>query len=531
MQPVFFQISELDFLGQWANTPYQKNNRQQKNASERIKENLWIPTKYWVEELVKRIPGITIKGKADWKESAGKSKYVFKHYTWYRIYLNEYFHPDLFFTLGVDGLQKCLFIKIDFQRHRSKTLTSIQKEYLAKKINEHIEGPFWTSVPASIFSSGNWEALLQFSEKFINDHRILYAEIFTRLTELSIEKRIARLTWNKNGWILPSGKEGKSDDKNSHEFRFGYGHEEWIFDISKVINGYHYAFLEPIQKEQDAFMNKTYHVWLYTIDGESKARYFVGELKNCEAINKEHAEEIKAIYIKNGWLKEMENQIIDANANAKGFSNYKGLDIFNIRFKPSNYTVNDYDIKLPQGHGIYIQSRYVFAHFKPEYNNFLKTNDFVFQESTKENDTNNGLQSKTYTRPPKPVQITYLHDKICKTLTNHLKKKYGNNNVTPEHLAGYGSNRIDIVVRNGKKFIFFEIKTYASVRTSIREAVGQILEYSCWPDKLKAHELVIITQPHSDISEVKTYIRHISQTFHIPLSYQTYDWKSDLLSE
>ena len=30
-----------------------------------------------------------------------------------------------------------------------------------------------------------------------------------------IEKRIARLTWNDNGWVKPSGLEGKSDDKKT----------------------------------------------------------------------------------------------------------------------------------------------------------------------------------------------------------------------------------------------------------------------------------------------------------------------------
>jgi hypothetical protein len=51
------------------------------------------------------------------------------------------------------------------------------------------------------------------------------------------ETRIARICWNTNGWIKPSGKKGKSKS-HSHEYIYGFGHEEWNFDTEKIINGY-----------------------------------------------------------------------------------------------------------------------------------------------------------------------------------------------------------------------------------------------------------------------------------------------------
>jgi hypothetical protein len=183
----------------------------------------------------------------------------------------------------------------------------------------------------------------------------------------SIERRIARLVFNTNGWVMPSGPYGKSSNKDLHEANYGYGHEEWLFDTSKLIDGYHYGFLEPIRKHQDTYKNNTYHVWLYTIDGTNKKRYWVGEINNIEVLSKDNCEAIKQAYKKNGWLKEMEEQIVASGANNRGFSDWQGVDLFNVRFMPENLKANDPYIELPENHPIVEQSRYTFAHFKNEF--------------------------------------------------------------------------------------------------------------------------------------------------------------------
>ena len=203
----------------------------------------------------------------------------------------------------------------------------------------------------------------------------------------AIEKRISRLAFNSNGWIMPSGRYGKSNNKASHEAQYGYGHEEWLFDISKLIDGYHYGFLEPIRKQQDAYKNRTFDVWLYTIDGASKKRYWVGEIKDIEVLDYNEAESVKKIYKNKGWLKTMENQILDCGANSEGFSGWKGVDLFNIKFKPKDILVNDPYYEIPVNHPIIGMTRYNFTHFKEEFdlsNSFKGKQEFIF------NSKNNG---------------------------------------------------------------------------------------------------------------------------------------------
>lgn len=531
MKPIFFQKTAIDFLNTWANTPYTKTNSLHKTAFGRIKSELWVPTRFWADEIAKRQPNIQVKGKADWKESAGHSRFRFKHYTWFRLYLNEYYHPDIFFTIGVDGIGKCLFIKIDFQRERPKTLNEEQKKYLKELMRENSEGPYWTSIPSKILTGGDWNTLINFSVNFINTQTTLFGSILRQVNALAVEKRIARLTWNTNGWLSPSGYDGKSHDPESHEFNYGYGHEEWLFDITKLINGYHYGFLEPVRKQQQAYQNKVYDVWLYTIDGQSKKRFFAGEIKHCEVITHSEALKIQNEYKNRGWLKEMEKQIKLCDGESVGFSNYKGVDLFNIRFKPENLKVEEL-IELPVGHEAYKQSRYAFASYTQQFEvETYSPSPFEFKETGDLPEDNKATLTRTYRREPKPVQISYLHEKISSGLTRHLKQKYGKSNVTREHPSGYGANRIDIVVRHKGKIIFYEIKTYHSPRVSIREALGQIIEYCCWQTAFRADELVIVTQPHTNIAQICTYINHLKSEFRIPISFVTYDYKNNLLTE
>lgn len=349
------------------------------------------------------------------------------------------------------------------------------------------------------------------------------------------EKRIARLCWNDNGWIMPSGKYGKSKHIGSHEAKYGYGHEEWLFDTGKLIGGYHYGFLEPVRQQQDAFTGNTYDVGLFTIDERTKKRYWIGGITNAEVLNENDANKIKREYIKRKWLTEMEMQIKASGANPKGFSDWKGVDLFNIRFLPADLKLNDRYQEIPKDNPIIEQSRYTFAYLRDEFKFSISEgpDNFTFghRDSVVEKSENGRPEIKTYIREPKAVEIVYLHKEISRRLTEELEKKYGKGNVSPENLAGYGANRIDIVVKDIDDFIFFEIKTYPTLKSSIREAIGQLMEYSLWPDQLKAKRLIVITQPHPDFEKAKTYFKHIRDTYNLPLYYQSYDIEKNILSE
>jgi hypothetical protein len=111
-----------------------------------------------------------------------------------------------------------------------------------------------------------------------------------------------------------------------------------------------------------------------------------------------------------------------------------------------------------------------------------------------------------------------------------LRNKYGNENVTSEH-PDFAGGRIDIVVNNNNEYIFYEIKTYTSLKASIREAIGQLMEYALWPNGKRAKELIVVTQMQCDIEDAKVYFAHLRDMYGLSLYYQWYDFEKRILSE
>jgi len=71
----------------------------------------------------------------------------------------------------------------------------------------------------------------------------------------------------------------------------------------------------------------------------------------------------------------------------KRFSNWKGVDLFNIRFLPMNISLNDPYFEIPLSHAISEQSRYSFAFFKDEFNlSGLDEDGFTYTSSTDDGD-------------------------------------------------------------------------------------------------------------------------------------------------
>jgi|GEM_PF-2144511 len=135
-----------------------------------------------------------------------------------------------------------------------------------------------------------------------------------------------------------------------------------------------------------------------------------------------------------------------------------------------------------------------------------------------------------YVRERREVEIKFLHKQISISLTKYLISIYGINNVRAEHPVRNSQKRIDLLVRNKGQYILYEIKTYASIKTSIREALGQLLEYTFDTKIVQSTEMIIITHIPANDSIVK-YMNFLRKNFKIPLYYQYFNIKTHFLSE
>jgi hypothetical protein len=333
--------------------------------------------------------------------------------------------------------------------------------------------------------------------------------------------KIARICWNTDYWQKPSGPEGKSKHKRAWEKLTGFGHEEWLLDTEKTIDGYHYAYLQAIGAHRDKYKGSQFNISLYSINNATKKRWWIGEIKNVIVTTPEESKRIYKIYEKNNWLKEMESQLQEVGASVKDFKNIKPEFFFTIKFKPSDLHLLD-EPKLFPSDDPAVTSDYYNLKNKVSTPKFVKP-EFIFSSGH-----NKGKESTTRTYRSSKEDKDLFHSRMQTAIYEQFCKNFGGTNVGTEQSTGFGS-RVDIVVKSGKNaFIFYELKTSNSIRQCIRESLSQLLEYSIFPNNDIASKLIIISQNKIDEDNLN-YLKTLRTRFNIPVYYQQFNTETNKL--
>jgi hypothetical protein len=103
-------------------------------------------------------------------------------------------------------------------------------------------------------------------------------------------------------------------------------------------------------------------------------------------------------------------------------------------------------------------------------------------------------------------------------LITRLSTQFGKQNISSESSSGI-SNKIDVILKNGSEYWFYEVKTGGTARACIREALGQLLEYSYWPGAQRASKLIVAGEPRLD-EDAASYIASIRDIFSLPITYE-----------
>lgn len=128
------------------------------------------------------------------------------------------------------------------------------------------------------------------------------------------------------------------------------------------------------------------------------------------------------------------------------------------------------------------------------------------------------------------IEADLTHNMLQSKLYDFLAQKYGAENVGTEQPSGIGANSIDVALRIGEETTFFELKTNPSLRTCIREALPQLLEYAYWPAEARSTKLVIVAEavPTQDAIE---YLQKLRSDFSIPVHYARIDRSTGRLDD
>lgn len=340
------------------------------------------------------------------------------------------------------------------------------------------------------------------------------------------EEKIARICWNSNYWETPSGRKGKSSDKDSYEYQEGYGHEEWNFNSDRVVDGWVYGFLQQFNTKSAMHVGHTYNISFYSIEKINTAknkRWWLGKINDVEAISAETSKKVYKTYEKNGWLAAMEADLKKQNLDTKKLRETPKDIFFNMRYKISNMELLDEPLEFEKSDPAVPSFYYKLL---PKTDNPLlnteESHSFTFKPGH-----NPGKHDTIVTATGGKKEKTLFHNEVQTKIFELLKKQYGKDNVGTENELGY-QTKVDIVVRNKKEFTFYEIKTTSTAKSAIREALGQILEYVYWPDKTHACKLIIVTTQKAT-NDCKKYIKRFRMDFNIPLYLQEYDSESNVL--
>lgn len=334
------------------------------------------------------------------------------------------------------------------------------------------------------------------------------------------EEKISKICWNYNSWRKPSGLAGKSKDKLSHERSHAYGHEEWLFDFDKLVDGYHYTFLQPVGKHRNKYVGNTYNLSLYSVNTDERNQfYWVARIENAEAIDKEEEKRLIAIYEAKGWLDEMYEDLKRADADLSNFDSWVNEgSLFNVRFRPQD--VHPYGPQpIPFGVDEKIShNRYTLlnhSNMHPPKTDARMERRLIFSGTKQKN---GGLRTRQ-SKKQSSIECSQLHTEIQNALVKYLESNYPAAKKIELEVGKSGcGTSVDAVMEHQSKVTFFEVKTYTNAKHCIREAIGQLMEYSYYSHTKLADELVVVSQAPLETTD-REYLESIRSKFSIPVTY------------
>lgn len=126
-------------------------------------------------------------------------------------------------------------------------------------------------------------------------------------------------------------------------------------------------------------------------------------------------------------------------------------------------------------------------------------------------------QEYSFDTNERKIFVKTRHSQIQAKLVKNLKAQFGESNVSVEQKIGY--NEIDVVVRDGSDFIFYEVKVASSLKMAIREALGQLMEYSYYRASKLAKKIVIVSDYPLD-NKNEAYLEFLRREFNLPVEYR-----------
>ncbi|MNO38648.1 hypothetical protein D3C76_287550 [compost metagenome] len=328
---------------------------------------------------------------------------------------------------------------------------------------------------------------------------------------------LSRICFNSQGWRRPTGEARSLELASPPSFSrmFGYGHEEWLFRFDWQIDGWQYGFLQGVNNSRStvAGMEEAVDVTLYTCEPGSQRRY-VAKILDVECLSYAQSEAIHAQFVANGWLAEMQADILAVGGDVSTLGNSSWVNgMINIRFRQENVRWYPAGTYAEEDEYVRTLRRYQFNEIKSH-----AQAPYVDRALLGRNGRPDAPNQKPFYRSGSAGKIcTPEHGLIQAKLLDELRAEYPDADIDCE------KDFVDITVETPGERILFEIKSDLVPRTVLRLALGQLLEYGFY---YSSHDtdfkrVTLIAVGRKDLSlEDETYLKCLQQKFNLPLKYR-----------
>ncbi|WP_333887302.1 hypothetical protein [Sphingobacterium siyangense] len=404
-------------------------------------------------------------------------------------------------------------------------------EVIIADILKKVGHPLASSVIAEIIASddlwhrpsdGHHPAASQISARVNN-----YDHLFERKNGLinlrrSINQpdRMFRLTWNTTGWQFPIQHRWKKQNQGTRiafENQYGFGGEEWLFNPRYQYDGYQYGYIRGVA-DLTAEVNQISNAILFTLNQETRERFFVGQINGLEIIHNSRTALSIAQQLYSQYLHDMEEELIYAKADLNGL----GYGVVpNVRFQIRN--ANLFAEKQPAvGLKGNKYNRYIPYKIEKELESIIEGSRIEDYFHFNPGVAKSSFSHERFTEPANDI-IKREHSEISKALEQFLQPTFSSkkNNLSIEKTR-FGYNIADVVLNHPDgEITIIEIKSSGLVRKNIREAIGQLLDYGCWYKECKVKKLIIVAPSELSLLEIG-YLERLRNVINIPVGYWQY---------
>jgi len=156
-----------------------------------------------------------------------------------------------------------------------------------------------------------------------------------------------RLVSNENHWIVPSGHPWTAENQEREdiffEHRYGFAHEEWLFNTRYHVGGYQYGHIRGLYQYHQPG-NRIDRTYLYAVKEDQS--YYIGYIDDIELVGDQWRARYPAVAdMYDGYEPVVYQEIREVKGDPSGLDVHEFVPV--IQFKIANAALAPFPIPMP----------------------------------------------------------------------------------------------------------------------------------------------------------------------------------------